>query len=63
VDVDGNKKGRNQPDIQYDELDPTDSKWYHIAEEYDTKLKQSIKHRKVIEKVDPNTRSRTNILD
>ena len=33
------------------------------ASEYDTKLKRSIKHRKVIEKVDPNTRIRTNVLD
>ena len=52
VDVTGQKKGTNRPDIQYDLND------VHHNEEFDTKKSSSDKHKKVIAKNDPKAKNK-----
>jgi hypothetical protein len=58
VDKDGNKVGKNRPDIQYNDEDGV-----HHNEEFDYKSSSSQKHEKTIRKNDPNSVIHTTILE
>ncbi len=57
VDASGKKVGSNRPDVQYDK----DGQHHNV--EYDNIERNSVKHRDVISRNDPNSKIETNILD
>ncbi len=57
VDVHGRRVGNNRPDIQYDQCG------VHHCVEYDTFERNSVRHRQVIRRNDPNTGIELNVFN
>ena len=57
VDISGKVVGNNRPDVQFDK------NGVHTNVEYDTKQSSSIKHKKMIDKNDPDARNKYYIIN